>query len=297
MKQGRRTRPARRWLLPVLVGVAIVALAGAYLVSRDTVPERSYTRAGDFQDIHGLAVDPRDHIRLYIATHDGLILGNETGWWRIGGSRDDLMGFTMHPRNADVFWASGHGRQGNLGVRQSTDGGFTWTTLGLEGADVHALTVSSADPDVLWAVWQGELHHSTDAGRTWDVVNASPPAISALAGHPTLAGRLYAAGPEGVFVSEDSGATFTTVRPGPHTAVAVSPVRPTLVMAATPTGVAKSVDAGATWQDLAGPQGARVTHVAFDAQDEQAVLVATADAAIFESTDGGVVWDPVKAPG
>ncbi|MBI2030127.1 exo-alpha-sialidase, partial [Candidatus Kaiserbacteria bacterium] len=54
------------------------------------------------------------------------MLENEKDLYRVGKSRDDYMGFSPHPTEADVFFTSGHpSRGGNLGFQKSDDGGAT----------------------------------------------------------------------------------------------------------------------------------------------------------------------------
>ena len=67
--------------------------------------------------MHGIAVDSADPVRLYLVTHHGFYVlsvnGNAT---RLSDNGDDYMGFTPHPTDPSVFYASGHpARGGNTG--------------------------------------------------------------------------------------------------------------------------------------------------------------------------------------
>jgi len=104
-------------------------------------PEGSIT---SFGDVHGLAVDPEDPSRVFVATHHGLIVGKNDGNWTRVGPVDDLMGFSAHPSDASMLWVTGHPRERtidrhNLGVRKClaylangehvADGGATWRMI------------------------------------------------------------------------------------------------------------------------------------------------------------------------
>ncbi len=124
---------------------------------------------------HGLAVDVKDSNKLYIATHYGLlVLMNEKDLFRIGKSRDDFMGFSLHPTDPNIFFTSGHSSfGGNLGFQKSEDGGVTWKKVsdGINGpVDFHAMAVSPINPDLIYGWYQGDLQRSADQGKTWEII-------------------------------------------------------------------------------------------------------------------------------
>ncbi len=79
------------------------------------------------------------------------------------------MGFTPHPADESVLYASGHpAGGGNLGFIVSRDGGRGWSSLspGVGGpVDFHQMDVSKADPSVIYGA-HGGLQASRDGGRT-----------------------------------------------------------------------------------------------------------------------------------
>src|SRR3546814_12827295 len=94
------------------------------------------------------------------------------------------MGFTPHPSDPDVLYASGHpAGGGNLGFIVSRNGGQTWTKLS-DGAggpvDLHQMDVSKADPRVIYGV-DGGLQDSTDGGRSWSRLRPAPHGLLGLA--------------------------------------------------------------------------------------------------------------------
>ena len=88
---------------------------------------------------------------------------------RISDNQNDYMGFTPHPSDSNVFYASGHPASGgNTGFAVSEDGGRTWRQLskGVRGpVDFHRMDVSRADPGVIYGVYRG-LQVSRDGGHT-----------------------------------------------------------------------------------------------------------------------------------
>ena len=170
--------------------------------------------------IHGLAFDRRDPTILYIATHTGLV--------RIGGDgvpasasvqAFDFMGFTAHPSDPALMFASGHPdvptyhreRVAHLGLLQSRDGGRTWQSVALSGrADFHALTYGPAEGGVLfgWTAVEGPALDRIPVG-SWRAERLLAPGLSevlSLAASPDPKGRLLAGTRTGLLESRDAAA-------------------------------------------------------------------------------------------
>jgi hypothetical protein len=112
-------------------------------------------KLSEVSHLHGIAVDPTDPARLYLASHHGVWLTNPDGTaTRVSDNRHDYMGFTPNPTQPGAFYASGHPETGgNLGVLVSTDGAKTWkqVSAGVSGpVDFHSMDASPADPNVLY---------------------------------------------------------------------------------------------------------------------------------------------------
>lgn len=183
----------------------------------------------EIHHIHGLAVDRRDPEVLHIATHTGLVRlrpGVEPEW--IGSF--DLMGFTAHPQNPNLVYASGHPdlatyraqKVGNLGLLASHDGGRTWRSVALKGdADFHALAYSPRDGGQLygWSVaGQPGLHRISAVSWTAAPVAARGLGdVLSLAASPDPAGPLLAGTKAGLMTSRDGGADGFRCSPYPAT--------------------------------------------------------------------------------
>jgi photosystem II stability/assembly factor-like uncharacterized protein len=77
---------------------------------------------------------------------------------------------------------------------------------GVDGlVDFHQLTVSEADPDVLYGVYAGRLQVSRDGGHTWEVQGPVPDGLVGLAASGRDPEYLFAATQTGLLMSPDAG--------------------------------------------------------------------------------------------
>ena len=163
--------------------------------------------------LHGIAVDPDDGSRLWLASHHGFFVVIPD-WLATRLSRDqnDYMGFTPHPTDASVLYASGHPQGGgNTGFITSTDGGRIWRQLspGVGGpVDFHQMDVSRVDSATLYGADRGRLQVSRDGGRTWMLGPPLPEGLLDFAASSRDADRLYAATRQGLMDSVDGGETW-----------------------------------------------------------------------------------------
>jgi len=249
--------------------------------------------------IHGIAVNPNDNTRLYVATHHGLYLASPDGTAvAVSASQDDLMGFSPHPTKPDTLYASGHpAGGGNLGFITSTDGGKTWKQLspGTRGpADFHAMAVSKADPKVIYGAY-GRLQVSRDGGHTWEPwerLAPLPDGLIALAASATDVNTLYAATRGGLLVSKDAGHSWQPAYPAQQPASLVATGNDGEIYAfIVGIGLLKSKDGH--WTRLASDFGGRyLLHLAVDPQDSNELYAVTQDGQILASDNGGRHWRP-----
>ncbi|MDQ7851250.1 MAG: hypothetical protein QN152_08965 [Armatimonadota bacterium] len=289
-------------------GVAIV-VAGVVLllVAVRMAPAFFNERpAGEIGHAHGLAVDPTVRDVLWIGGHSGLVKVTAGRVWRqIGRQRYDMMGFVMSPAGGGTMFTSGHPgphdrRPDPLGVEVSRDRGRTWRSLALAGqADFHALAVSTANPQVLyaWNVFGREgLYRSRDGGRSWTSLGAQGLGqVFALAAHPQRPEVVLAGTAGGLLVSENAGEIWTT-RAGlgkvTITAVATHPRDPRVIYAyGVPPGpgLVRSFDGGVTWTSQGFFLGSAdaVEAMAVDPEDADVLYLATFNGDLYRSPDGG----------
>lgn len=253
--------------------------------------------------VHGLAVDRSDPGRLLIATHHGLhALRFDAGTTvAVSERRDDFMGFTPHPFDAHVLYASGHpAHGGNLGFIASRDGGRTWETLspGVGGpVDFHQMDVSKADPNVIFGIYGG-LQVSRDSGRTWRRVGPAPEGLIDLAASAKEATRLYAATRQGLLVSQDAGRHW---RPAHSLRRPVSVVETTADGAVyafmVGSGLLRAEERSLNWRTLSNDFGDRyLLHLAVDPDDHDRLFASTQHNELLASRDGGRTWRLLAAP-
>ena len=307
---ARRTirRPSQRKRLTAWVPILVLVLlvAGVYAVwprSRPAAPSGE-TVVTEFPHIHGMAVDPQNPDALYLGTHGMLVkVIKKTQWVRVGRAGYDLMGFNIHPTQPGTLITSGHPGPGDprpnpLGLEVSRDGGQTWTPLSMEGlADFHAMAVSPADPQVIYA-WnvsgRAGFYKSTDGGATWTLLPVPIRQVYALAALPDNPSRVVAGTDAGLLRSSDGGITWTagTLVNVPVTAVAVHPAQSQIwyAYAAPPgAGLMRSSDGGTTWAPAGFVVGDRdaIGYLALHPADPNQLYLATYESHLFWSGDGG----------
>ena len=229
--------------------------------------------------------------------------------------------------NARVVWASGSGGT----ILRSADGGDTWTTLPVPGAEKRDLRdIDAIDANTAYALSIGpgdasRIYKTADAGATWteQFVNRDPKAfLDAMAFWDARRGIAVSDSVEGQFVilkTEDGGASWNrlpaSVFPpaldnegffaASGTNVAVLPPNHVWIGtgAAAESRVLRSSDGGKTWSlaktPLASGPSSGIFSIAF--ADARRGLVVGGDYKVeagavnnaARTTDGGATWTPV----
>jgi photosystem II stability/assembly factor-like uncharacterized protein len=297
--------------LAVLMLVAVVGL-GMFIWSRSTGTSESMIQNQLIPESvishgHGLAVDPNDSRKVYIATHHGLlVLQNDKDLFRVGASTDDYMGFSVHPTESNVFFSSGHpSLGGNIGFMKSVDGGFTWKKIsnGVDGpVDFHSMALSRVNPNLMYGSFQGNIQRSTDQGKTWEIVSRNHNPVS-LATDSQDENRVYAvdAQGQGILVSIDKGVVWESLsnelEGGLVSTMALHPTDANIIFAYSEKigGLGKSTDAGMTWSNTKELfNGEMVLHLAFDRNSPATLYALTVENKLFKSTDTGDNWIQVR---
>jgi photosystem II stability/assembly factor-like uncharacterized protein len=289
----------RAWFAGGLIVVVAIFLAIAILGGSDTPDKDGLTKVQSFSHAHGLAVDPTDDSRIFIATHEGLyLLKQEQELFRVGNTSDDFMGFSIHPTDGDTFFTSGHPRRGgNLGFQMSTDGGQNWQKVsdGLNGpVDFHAMAVSQVDPAVIYG-WYGGLQRTEDGGQNWEAVPTDFDQVIALATDPSVRERLYAATAGGLWISSDKGENWQQIYKETTVAVVLNPTNnKELIISTQGSKLLKSIDEGVTWQELQEPApGETVLYFAHD-QRATKLYALTENNTLFKSEDNASSWTKIR---
>lgn len=256
--------------------------------------------------VHGLAVDRGESTRVYIATHNGLlVLQNDTDLQIVGSSRDDFMGFSPHPTDPSVLFSSGHPKGGgNIGFQQSDDEGETWDKISNGNpagpADFHAMMVHPANPNHIYGWFKLRVHRSLDGGKTWEVLSKQPPEVMSFAGDPRNENVVYLGTIGDLLMSIDKGESWTSMtdKIGNDVVfdVEVDPTTGSLYLAMRDQGilrVSRGIE-GDTLVEPIGklPQGDFPQHIALD-QNPQTMYAFSKAHALYKSADGGKTWSKV----
>ncbi len=207
----------------------------------------------------------------------------------------------IDPKNSKNVWV-GTGESwtrntvsiGN-GIYRSTDGGETWTYVGLPASErIAKIVVSPENSDTAYAAVPGPmwsdspdrgLYKTTDGGKTWNLIlkggNLST-GCSEVAMDPANPNVLFAA----MWDYRRKGWTFRSGGDGPD--------------APSASGLFRSADGGATWTEVTPenskgfpkkPYGRLAIAIAPSNAKRIYCFVESTDSALFVSDDGGATWD------
>ncbi len=214
-----------------------------------------------------ILVEASDSERVYVlldSSSDGGVAISENGgltWTR--GSITQLTDLFLSPHQRGALLATGRSEEGAR-FHRSFDGGATWETAVVSSGYMDravGIAQDSVDPSVIYSVsYSAEgpfLIRSEDTGLTWTRIGAKlNDGIDLLALDPasrTADGRrnsrIYLAGWEGVFRSDDEGATKTRVFDFVVRNLIVDPIRTDRVYISMDGAawVSASYDRGASW--------------------------------------------------
>ncbi|GBD29848.1 hypothetical protein HRbin32_00940 [bacterium HR32] len=155
----------------VLYGWNVTGRTGLY---RSLDGGRRWTYLGEqgLDRLFFLTVHPRDPRLVYAGTIQGLLVSPNGGesWQPTAGplARVPVTALAFHP--GDPQWAYAYAAASGLGLLRSSDGGRTWSSLGLflgEQDAVGHLALDPSDPKVLYlSTFSADLYRSVDGGKT-----------------------------------------------------------------------------------------------------------------------------------
>ncbi|MBI4539124.1 MAG: hypothetical protein HY704_06390 [Gemmatimonadetes bacterium] len=292
--------------------------------------------------IHDIEALPGDPATIYVASASGGLwktTNKGTTWTPIFENRpvSTFGDIAIAPSNSDVIWA-GTGEQNNrqstswgYGVYRSTDGGRTWTHLGLEDTrHIGKVEVHPQNPDIAYVAALGNLwapsaergvFRTTDGGRAWEKVLFvdTLTGVVDLVMDPSDPNTLYAAayqrmrrawgfnggGPgSGIYKTTDGGRTWrrlTTSLPAGdmgRIGLAIARSNPRVLDAiveadSAERGIYRTVDGGETWTRMSSrnPRPMYYSEIFLDPQNDRRVYILATSS--YRSEDGGRTWTEI----
>lgn len=295
----------------VVIVIVLVAIVGFFILTQQSNKSsenqeikqvsKELTPVSEITHGHGMSVDVSDSSKVYIATHHGLlVLQNDKDLFKVGEKKDDYMGFSPHPTNPAIFFSSGHPEAGgNIGFQRSKDAGFSWEKVsdGIDGpVDFHAMTVSPANPDLIFGWYRGTVQRSTDGGKNWEIASITKAPIVSLAADPNDENVVYSASPQGLMVSKNQGKDWDKLLDGFVSTIAINPQdSQKLTSYSEKQGLAKSEDMGKTWEKTTADfTGETPLFISFNKQQPEVIYLLTEKNSIYKSTDEGNSWNKVR---
>ncbi|MBM0224833.1 hypothetical protein [Micromonospora sp. ATA51] len=226
--------------------------------------------------------------------------------WGVSGGEGQIglsvRGLAVSPADPRTVWKLD--MNGWFGIRllRSGDAGATWSTVVLNDLTPLGLAVHPADPRQIFIAYKdlvgAGLFVSRDGGTSWKKIDHNTQ-YSAVAGDPKDAKRLWLGDQNGLWRSDDGGATRVKVLDGPVTALHLDGRR---IVAGGPQ-IRVSTDGGRTftlaYQMGAGRQGLPIwvsqivesggTLYAGTSAYSAAGLI-QGGRGVLRSTDGGRTW-------
>jgi len=200
----------------------------------------------------------------------------------------------------------------NSTVYESVDSGASWKKLAKLDPDddmviAHIVLDKANASHIFIAGWRfdkptGGLFISNDAGHSWkQAPELKDKSIFALVQAPSDPKILVAGTLEGVFRSEDSGATWTLISPAGNTeiheveSIAIDPVNPEIVYAGTWHLPWKTRDGGKTWQHIKEGviEDSDVFSIIVDPV-APSIVYASACSGIYKSESAGALFHKVQ---
>jgi photosystem II stability/assembly factor-like uncharacterized protein len=232
----------------------------------------------DLRNFDSLAPDPRDPNVLYAGTYHLPWKTTDGGqhWQSVPtGMVDDsdVMSITFDPANPDRVYSSACS-----GIYHSDNGGAHWSKYGgipFLSRRTQIIRQDPTNPATVYAGTTDGLWKTTNSGATWSRVTAPNWTISGLILDSRRPGRIVlGVEGQGVYISHDSGSTFTATNEGfTHRQVRElvidpkQPARMLLVLTNSVDPIFASSDGGRTWTALGHGTSAQTLRHVFAAPD------------------------------
>ncbi len=207
---------------------------------------------------------------------------------------------------------------GYEGLFKSTDGGQSWVNVNitLKGLTyqldwVTSVAIDPTDPRHIAVLTGSGVVVTFDGGETWTLgagILCYPcgfPRVDRLWMDPLGSGTLLAKAGDGLYISHDGGATFTsvTLRTSPR-AVAFDPLHPGWIYLTASSSSSNdgeghlflSSDGGSTWEEKSNPGSTEIRGLLADPEEVNTLYAVNSSGDLFKSGDGAATWTRLQPP-
>ena len=271
--------------------------------------------------VRAIAIDPRNSSTLFVGTQRGVYRSKDSGdsFERMNMAEGRILwSIKFHPNNPDIMFLGTEGSE----VYRSDDAGANWdyvsTIINKDSVQMAFATrilgigIEPDEPQQMYAALEvGGAAHSSDSGKTWDIVNKEFDGdVDLMDLHGVSVGgpgskSVYISNRTGVWKSTDRGQNwqdlnfekFSDIRYS--RGVETSPNDPNTIYACVGLnfgseqgGVMRTTDGGDSWTRFDQGVNALSTTfgVAINEHSPEQVYFCTRKGQVFGTLDGGNSW-------
>lgn len=209
-----------------------------------------------------------------------------------GAQYPDWIGpVAFDPTNPQTFYVHSFRPNYPSGLFKTTDGGVSWQRV--LDVEISALDVAPSDANRIYAMSDGYMHVSSNAGQTWDHWALPIPGSNwgTIAVHPSDPNILYIGVDtnysSGTYKSSNSGQTWQPVQGiAKSDGILINPANPNIIYALA-LGLRRSADGGSTWSAITTPY--EVNGLVVD-WPRNVLYVSAGSHGVYKSVSGGTSW-------
>jgi photosystem II stability/assembly factor-like uncharacterized protein len=179
------------------------------------------------------------------------------------------------------------------GPYRSQDCGATWLAVGKEAHFIRQ-TVPLADGTLVARADSGLYRSGGGDDVTWKPLAATEVVADGLTFAITGLGWLVGTAEEGVYRSQDMGATWTRLGPAmPGVEVTAIVERSGVLLAGGRGGLRRSADGGQSWERVGPPVARPVVTALVASTNDPMIVYAGTPGGVYRTDDGGETWHPI----